>query len=161
VHKLLLACKWRKLRIRVWNNRLQEQLALLSTRFVPSVVCSLHVSWGPFYGGSVIADQAIKKIKIFVQIPYDGFLTEDEQNIMKCYRLRRKELPYFILFHEFSHLMDALSHLKCESTKEYRHYLVSRQHMVQAAADYRKLSFEEQADQFAYKCILEHFRNAG
>ena len=116
---------------------------------------------GTFLRGAVIADQAIKKIKIFVHIPYDGFLTEDEQSVMKRYRLRRKELPYFILFHEFSHLMDALSHIKHESTKKYRHYMISRQHMVQAAADYRKMSFEVQADQFAYKCILENFRNAG
>jgi hypothetical protein len=125
------------------------------------IQCSLRVSWGPFYGGSVIADRALKKVKIIVQIPYDGFLTLDEQKVMARFRLRHKDLPYFILFHEFAHLLDALPHLQRETIKDYRNDLVTRQQTVQDAADYRKASFEEQADQFAYQCILEYCRKNG
>ncbi|NRF90841.1 hypothetical protein HQN89_07340 [Paenibacillus frigoriresistens] len=69
--KWFLSFKWRKLRLRVWEKRLQQQLQLISRWLSLTIHCSLHVSWGPFYGGSVIIDRKYKKTKIFIQIPFD------------------------------------------------------------------------------------------
>ncbi|MFC5406141.1 hypothetical protein [Cohnella soli] len=103
----------------------------------------------------------MKKVKIIVQIPYDGFLTVDEQNILKRYQLRKRDLPYFIFFHEFSHLLDALFYLDHRTMKDFKRFLVDHQRIARDASDYREVSYEDQADQFAYKCILEHCRKTG
>ncbi|SDD49158.1 hypothetical protein SAMN02799630_03751 [Paenibacillus sp. UNCCL117] len=103
----------------------------------------------------------MKKVKIMVQIPYDGFLTENEQIILNRYQLSKRDLPYFILFHEFSHLIDAFCYLNHGTMKDLNRYLADCQRIVRDAPDYRKVPFEEQADQFAYQWMLEHGRKAG
>ncbi len=103
----------------------------------------------------------MEKVKIMVQIPYDGFLTNDEKIILQRYQLSKRDLPYFILFHEFSHLRDALLHLNHGTLKDFKRYLADCQQIVRDAPDYREVPFEEQADQFAYQCMLEHCRKAG
>lgn len=157
----LLRYKRRRAKLLIWKNRLYDQLPKLTPQIPAQIRCSLEVSWGPFYGGTVIADRAMEKVRIIVQIPYDGFLTEDEQDILKRFQLRRRDLPYFILFHEFSHLMDAFFYLNHGTVKDFRHYLADCQRVVRDAPDYREVSFEAQADQFAYHCILEHCRKTG
>lgn len=156
-----LRYKRRRAKLLIWKNRLNDQLHKLTPQLPAHIRCSLEVSWGPFYGGSVIADRAMEKVRIFVQIPYDGFLTEDEQNILQQFQLGKADLPYFILFHEFSHVMDAFSRLNHGTVKDFRRYLVDCQRIVRDAPDYREVSFEAQADQFAYHCILEHCRKTG
>jgi len=157
---LLLRYKRRRRKLLIWKKRLEEQLHTLTLQIPAHIRCSLDISWGPFYGGTVIVNRTMENVKIIVQIPYDGFLTEDEQNILIRYQLRKRDLPYFILFHEFSHLMDAIFHLNHGTMKDFRRYLADCQRIVQDAPDYRKLPFEEQADRFAYQCILQHCSKA-
>lgn len=150
--------KRRRAKLLIWKSRLHDQFDRLTPQIPAHMRCSLHMSWGPFYGGTVIADRAMKTVKIIIQIPYDGFLTEDEQQIVLRYRLRKRDLPYFILFHEFSHLMDAVLHLNHGTLKDFKRYLIDCRQIVRGAQHYREVSFEERANQFAYQCVLERCR---
>lgn len=159
--KILLACKWRKLRLRVWEKRLLRQLKLISHRLSPSVSCSLHVSWGPFYGGSVIMDRSYKKAKIFIQIPYDRYVTADERQVLSRYPITINALPYFIFFHECFHLIDTLGYLRHNDESSLSLYQTSLKSAAQTAMNYRTLHVEQCADDFAYRQYLDIFEKAG
>jgi hypothetical protein len=92
-----------------------------------------------------------------IQLPYDGFLTADEQDVFTRYPISRKELPYFILFHEYSHLIDIIQLTTLSDTTDW--VQLCRQHQRIAAmtkpseSAYRNLSFERKADDFAYRTV--------
>ncbi|MEW9671598.1 hypothetical protein [Ammoniphilus sp. 3BR4] len=155
--KILLSLKWRKLRLRVWNKRLQDQLSLLSTRMNLSIPCLLHVSWGPFYGGSVVVERRRRKATILIQIPYDGHITTNEQEVMATYHIPKRALPYFILFHEFSHLLDALPYINADKNQVLQTYQSKLKKEARLTKDYRNLNFEEKADYFAFEQYQNSF----
>lgn len=157
----MLRYRRRRAKLLIWKKRLYKQLLKLTPQIPAHIHCSLVISWGPFYGGTAVLNRTMEKVKIIVQIPYDGFLTDDEQIILKRYRLRKKDLPYFILFHEFSHLKDALLRLNHDTLKDFKRYLADCQRTAHDAPDYRELPFEEQADRFAHQCILAYCRKTG
>ncbi|MFD0710938.1 hypothetical protein [Paenibacillus sp. GCM10027626] len=158
LRKLLLTYNWRKLRIRVWEKRLLYQLVLISNRFPTALKVSLHLSWGPFYGGSVILDRKGKKAKIFIQIPYDRYITADEKFVMSHYQISRNALPYFIFFHECFHLIDVLSQLPQKDLDTYQAALKKE---AQASTHYRFLHVEQCADDFAYQQYMDLCEKAG
>lgn len=160
--KWLLSYKWRKLRLRVWEKRLNQQLQLISRRLSLTIHCSLHVSWGPFYGGSVIIDRKYKKTKIFIQIPFDYYVTEDERQVLARYQITTKALPYIIFFHECFHLIDALSYLQHNDEKNLNSYQAAlKATAAQKAMNYRNLHVEQCADDFAYRQYLDLCEKAG
>lgn len=159
--KMILIHKWRKLRLLVWRKRLTRQLELLSLQVPPTVKCSLHLSWGPFYGGSVILDRKIKKAKILIQVPYDRYVTSDERQVMSQYNITAKALPYFIFFHECYHLIDALSYLRDNEEKDLHSYQADMYSAARKSTDYRKLHVEQGADYFAYRQYLDKCKRAG
>lgn len=159
--KMLLTHHWKKLRIRVWEKRLFHQLKMISNRFPLAIPCSLHLSWGPFYGGSVIMDRKCKKAKICIQIPYDRYTTADEQFVMSHYRISTNALPYFIFFHEYFHLMDALSQLRHKKAKDLVAYQAALKNAAQTSTHYRSLHVEQGADDFAYRQYMDLCEKAG
>lgn len=159
--KLIRTCKWRKWRLYVWNNRLLRQLELLSRRIAPAVPCSLHVSWGPFYGGSVTLDRKIKKAEIYIQIPYDRYVTSDELDVMSRYSIPKKALPYFILFHEYFHLLDASAYLQGHYEKDLNSYQAALKKAAEVSVNYRILPFEQNADRFAYEQYIDLCKRTG
>lgn len=158
--KIILLYKWRKLRLLVWKKRLHHQLELLSSH-APAITCSLHLSWGPFYGGSVILDRKNKKAKIFVQVPYDRYVTSDERQVMSQFNIATRALPYFIFFHECYHLIDALSYLRDNDEKDLNSYQAVLLRAARKSTDYRKLRAERCADDFAYRQYLNLRERAG
>lgn len=159
--KMILTYKWRKLRLLVWKKRLVHQLELLSLQVPPTLTCSLHLSWGPFYGGSVIMDRKNKKAKILIQVPYDRYVTLDERQVMSKYKITTGALPYFIFFHECYHLFDALSYLRDNEDKDLISYQAALFRSAQKSTDYRKLHVEQCADDFAYRQYLDLCERAG
>jgi hypothetical protein len=159
--KMILAFKWRKLRLLVWKKRLLHQLELISLRMLPAIKCSLHLSWGPLYGGSVIMDRRNKKAKILIQIPYDRYVTSDERQVMSRYLITKKALPYFIFFHECFHLIDALSYLRDNEEKDLNSYQAALKRAAQMSMNYRMLHVEQCADDFAYRQYVDLCERAG
>lgn len=151
----MLAYRWRKRRLHVWRKRLQHQLNLLS----PSIPCSLHVSWGPHYGGSVILNRNCKKAKIIIQIPYDRYMTPHDRQILTQYHLTPNSLPYFIFFHEYFHLLEAT--LLCHNHTDVKTYLADHRKAALSASNYRTLDFERCADEFAYQQYVNLCEKAG
>lgn len=147
-----LKWKWHKLRLHIWQKRLQSELESTMSDHSIDLPVSLQVSWGAFYNGAAFLNRDLKKAKILLQIPYDQYVTEDELHVMERYRLSSRELPYFILYHEIFHLLDALSLKNEESmTQKLRdHYAQAKQ-----TTSYRSLVFEQAADEFAYRCFRE------
>ncbi|MFK7691604.1 hypothetical protein [Paenibacillus sp. HJGM_3] len=158
--KMLLAYKWRKLRLLVWERRLLQRLDDLSPRISPAVQSSLHVAWGPFYGGSVILDRTYSKAKIYVQIPFDRYVTDDERHVMALYSISPRDLPYFIFFHECYHLIDGLAHLDRREGKGLDTYQANLKRAARQSSDYRNLPIEASADDFAYRQFVELNRKA-
>jgi len=150
--------KWRKLRKQVWQKRLLDQLELVSNQFPQAVRCSLDLSWGPFYGGAVLLNRKSTKARIQVQLPYDRYLTLDERQVMAKYNLNRNALPYFIFFHEYYHLIDALSH--CRQDQDLKSYQAALARAARTNTPYRKLQIEARADEFAYRQYVR-FLEAG
>ncbi|TDF90092.1 hypothetical protein [Paenibacillus piri] len=159
--KMLRTHKWKRLRIRIWEKRLLSQLTLISHRLSPAIQCSLHLSWGPFYGGSVILDRTCKKAKIYIQIPYDRYTTSDEQQVMFRYRITANALPYFIFFHECFHLIDVLSYLQHNEGKGLETYQATMKSTVRASNHYRSIHVEQCADDFAYQQYMDLCEKAG
>lgn len=144
--------KWRKLRLNIWKKRLQSELDAAVPAFSIDIPVSLHVSWGPFYNGAVILDRDLRKATILLQIPYDHYVTNDEMSVLEHYQLSLRDLPSFILHHEVFHLLDVLS-VKNEAAvlnKVRVHHDQAKQTKA-----YRSLSFEQEADAFAYRCLRE------
>ena len=154
-------CRTKQLKLRVWNNRLQKQWRLLAPEISPWVNCSLDVNWGPFYSGAMLIDRRFKKAKLIVQIPYDGYLTVDEQQILTRFSLTKSALPYFIFYHEVSHLLDIMPFIRCSDHEGLLHYIASHKQMAAAAASYKDLSFEERADRYAHRMVMKNGRQAG
>ncbi|MBP1964099.1 hypothetical protein [Paenibacillus aceris] len=161
LRKLLQAFKWRKLRVRVWEKRLRQQLQFLSRRYSPAIPCKLHVSSGPFYGGSVMIDRQYRKAKINIHIPHDRYMTSDESQVLSRYPIMKNDLPYFILYHEFFHLIDALDHLRIHNEKNLDSYHSALKEAVQQATNYRNLDVEQRADDFAYQAYVEQCKKTG
>ncbi|TMV45304.1 hypothetical protein FE783_29875 [Paenibacillus mesophilus] len=159
--KLILIYKWRKLRLLVWKKRLVHQLDLISLQVPSTLSCSLHLSWGPFYGGSVLMDRKNKKAKILIQIPYDRYVTSDERQVMAKFHITTRALPYFIFFHECYHLFDALSYMRDNEEKDLNSYQAALIKSAQKSTDYRKLQIEQCADDFAYRQYLNLCERAG
>ncbi|MGO4272913.1 hypothetical protein AB4Z22_24255 [Paenibacillus sp. TAF58] len=159
--KLFQAYKWRKLRIRIWEKRLLHQLQLISRRHSPAIPCTLHVSSGPFYGGSVMIDRQYKRAKIFIHIPFDRYVTPDEHQVLSRYSITTHALPYFIFFHEYFHLLDALDHLRTYESKNLDSYQSALKEAAQKAKNYRSLDVEQRADDFAYYQYVKQFKKAG
>jgi hypothetical protein len=147
--------KWRRLRIRTWRKRLLGELKRIIAIYHPSISFDLRVSWGPLYNGAAILDHKLKKAIIHIQIPYDKYLTITEQQILVKYSFPPQDLPYFILFHEFAHILDALQEIEASG----RQGLFVQQHvhasMAKQTGNYRHLPFEQDADHFAYRCYCE------
>lgn len=150
LRNLLVFYKWRKIRLDVWRKRLLHQLHLLS----PPIPCSLHVHWAPYNGGSVIMDRKYKKAKIIIQIPYDRYVTNDDQQVMAQYNITTHSLPYFILFHEYHHLLEVVSLLKCCDTGAYT-YFTENKKASRSSMNYRSLDFERRADEYAYQQYMD------
>ncbi|XEC97409.1 hypothetical protein AB6A23_13120 [Paenibacillus tarimensis] len=148
--------------MKVWRDRLRRQLAQLSSELKWKGEVDLDLSWGPFYNGFVLMDDKRRKAKIVVQLPYDGYLTADERNILIKYPISRRELPYFILFHEFSHLIDAI---RLAEKTEWIQIIRGHQKLAaiteQSETAYRNLPFERYADEFAYRRITNMHKQAG
>lgn len=159
--KMVLAYKWRKLRIRVWEKRLHQQLQLISHQLPSDIRYSLQVSWGPFYGGSVIMDRKYEKAKIFIHIPKDRHITSDERQVLSQYQITRNTLPYFIFFHECYHLLDALAYLSGNDDKNLHSYRADLMGAAQKSTNYRNLQVEQSADDFAYTQYSNLCKKAG
>jgi len=159
--KWLHAYKLKKLRLRVWEKRLLRQLKLISNRFPAAFQCSLHLSWGPFYGGSVILNRKGTKAKIYIHIPYDGYLTPDEQQVLAQYEMGKHALPYFVFFHECYHLLDALAQLRSNRVKDLAEYAGELKRAAKASTPYRFLHVERRADHFAYRQYKDLCEKAG
>jgi hypothetical protein len=151
IRKIVRTKKWKKLRRRVWEKRLEQQLSLLSHQYRPSIESTLKLAWGPFYGGSVMLNRSCTKAAITIQIPYDRYITANEGDVMSRYRIPKQALPYFILFHEYSHLLDALAHIRHSDENSLTAYKAAMIGAAHASSDYRNLPFEMQADRFAYQ----------
>ncbi|MEF3305246.1 hypothetical protein [Paenibacillus sp. GYB003] len=151
--------KWRTGRLRVWRKRLLRQMELMSRRLPIRIRCSLRLSWGPFYGGSVRIDRKCTRATIYIQIPYDRFLTADERDVLSAYELGKSALPYFIFFHECYHLIDALADFRRSGDlAAYRDALAGA---VRRSANYRSLPVEACADEYAYRQYAEMRAAAG
>jgi len=159
--KLLLARKWRKLRIRVWEKRLLHQLKFISKQFPTTVQCSLRLTWAPFYGGSVVLNRRGTKAKIYIQIPYDRYITADEQLVISHFKITKHALPYFIFFHECYHLIDALSQLHLNIVSNLDEYQNTLRRAAKASTQYRLLHVEQRADDFAYRQYRDFCEKAG
>ncbi|MFC5448612.1 hypothetical protein [Paenibacillus aestuarii] len=157
----LRAYSWRKRRFRVWKKRLQEQFQLIMLRHSLSMPCTLHVSPGPFYGGSVVIDRQYRRANIYIHIPYDRYVTPDERQVLNRYSLKKNALPYFILFHEFYHFIDALEHLRNHERYNLDHYQILLKKAAHKATNYRGLDVEQRADDFAYQQFVQQCKKAG
>jgi hypothetical protein len=160
IENLFMKAKRKHLKLQVWKKRLQKLLELHLPSLSPGMECSLQVFWGPFYNGAVHVDHRFKKVKMIVQIPYDGYVTTEEQQLLSRFSLSKKELPYFILFHELSHLLDIMPFIHTSDYGSLKAYLAEHKQMARATANYKDLSFEERADLFAYRMILKMDRLA-
>jgi|GEM_PF-4173367 len=161
LRKWLLTCTWRKRRFLVWKKRLHKQFQLITLRHSLTLPCTLHISSGPFYGGSVVIDRQYRRAKIFIHIPYDRYMTPDERQVLNRYSIKTNALPYFILFHEFYHLIDAIDHLRNhedQSLDLYQSHLIEAAHQ---AINYRELDVEQRADDFAYRQFVTQCKKAG
>ncbi|MFE5320825.1 hypothetical protein ACFQ88_19115 [Paenibacillus sp. NPDC056579] len=159
--RFLVIRKWKKLRLRVWEKRLLYQLSLISSEFPSSFQCTLCISWGPFYGGSVVLNRRGTKAKIYIQIPYDRYITADEQQVLSHYAISKNALPYFIFFHECYHLIDVLSQLQLNKIKSLDAYQTELKKAVKASTSYRLLQIERSADEFAYTQYKQLCKKAG
>lgn len=146
--------------MRIWEKRLLDELHNLKTLLPIDITCRLRLSWGPFYGGSVVMNRSGTKAKVFVQIPYDKYVTDDEKKVISQYQITCGGLPYFIFFHECFHLLDALAHIK-HTNEELVTYQAYLNRAVRSSAEYRKLSFEASADEFAFQQYLKIGKEAG
>jgi hypothetical protein len=148
-----IAWKWRRLRMKVWRKRLLSELNRITAIHKSDIPFQLHVSWGPIYNGAAILDHKLKSARIHIQIPYDKYLTSTEKETLLRYPFPPQDLPYFILFHEFAHILDALKEIQNSG----RQGLFVQRHvhadMAKQAANYRYLPFEQDADNFAYRCL--------
>ena len=157
--KWLSKLNWRRLRLKIWKKRLERELANTMSRVAwnPSITIRLQISWAPFYNGAAWFNPTRNVATILLQLPYDQFLTEEELNVMRNYDLPLRSLPYFILNHEFYHLLDTLP----DTTEaELRHRVKKQQRLAQLETNYRNLSFEQEADRFAYRCYREKIGEA-
>lgn len=158
--KIISLYKWRKLRLLVWKKRLLHQLELVSPQ-ASTITCSLQLSWGPFYGGSVILDRKNKKARILIQVPYDRYVTSDERQVMSKFNITVRALPYFIFFHECYHLIDALAYLRDNEEKDLKSYQAALKRAAGVSMNYRMLHIEQCADDFAYRQYVDLCQKAG
>jgi hypothetical protein len=105
-------------------------------------------------------DRKYNKAEILIQIPYDRYVTPDEQQVIR-YHIPTNALSYFIFFHECFHLIDALSHMRRNKEKD----LITNQAALKRAArtslNYRKLHVEQCADYFAFRQYLDLCKRTG
>ncbi|MFC4808154.1 hypothetical protein [Paenibacillus sp. GCM10023250] len=163
---LLQHWRVRRLKLRVWNRRLQERLRGIASEFGSSVECSVHVRWGPFYGGSMTVDRRFRRAKILIQLPYDGYLTANERQVLHRYSLLKTMLPYFILYHEAAHLLEIMPYIDSADLDGLKRHVASHRRLAAEAATasssaYRELAFEEAADRYAYRMIMKNREHAG
>jgi hypothetical protein len=154
--------KKRRLRIQVWQHRLQENWQSLASdlELQPLLDCSLRVSRGPFFNGAMLVDRRLKRAQIIVQIPDDGYVTESEERILSRYSIAKRDLPFFILYHEASHLLDILPFVKRSDRRGLERYLNRHRQLAAAASSYKDLEFERRADDFAFRMLMKS-RQAG
>lgn len=95
------------------------------------------------------------KAKIVIQIPYDRYITPDEQEVMSRYQITKQALPYFIFFHECYHLIDTLNHIQQNKENDLITYQAALKRAAKMSTEYRELSFEKHADEFAYRQYLD------
>lgn len=157
--KMIKKWKCRHLRMKIWQKRLHHELqqTLSQTAWKTSFNIKLHTSWGPFYNGSAWYNPTRNEATILVQLPYDRFLTDEEKKVLKTYSLPLSSLPYFILNHELYHLMDILSDVDEQKIKQR---VKENQRLTGEEDEYRQLSFEYEADRFAYRCYREKKQEA-
>lgn len=150
----IIKWKWRRLRLKIWQKRLHKELenTLTNAAWKPSMEMKLRISWGPFYNGAAWFNPARNEATILLQLPYDHYLTDEEIKVLQMYQLPLASLPYFILNHEFYHLMDILAD---SDEQAIRQRITRHQELARLEKEYRHLSFEQEADQFAYRCYRE------
>ncbi|MDR6884103.1 hypothetical protein [Bacillus sp. 3255] len=161
LRKLFHSYKWRKLRVCIWKKRLHRQIQILSRRYSPAIPCQLHVTSGPFYGGSVLVDRQCRRATLFIHISSDRYLSSDERLVISRYSIKKNDLPYFILYHEFFHLLDTLDYLQKHHKKNLGTYQAALKAAVQQATNYRNLDVEQRADDFAYQEYVKQRKKAG
>lgn len=106
-------------------------------------------------------NRSCTKAEIRIQIPYDRYITADEHQIMSRFKITKGGLPYFIFFNECFHLIDAISHIQQNKIKDLKTYQATLVRAAQTSADYRMVSFEKHADEFAYQQYLDLCEKAG
>ncbi|WP_134699506.1 hypothetical protein [Ammoniphilus sp. YIM 78166] len=149
--------KYKRLRLKVWNKRLAKQLEELTLTVPWHGKVELQVGWGPFYNGFAIISRRRQFGKIVVQLPYDYYLTSVEQSVLSRYKISQRQLPYFILFHEFFHLMDTVCMTQGTNSSELIRLSSELYKAINGSSSetaYRQLSFERQADDFAFEHLL-------
>ncbi|SFJ35769.1 hypothetical protein SAMN02799624_04236 [Paenibacillus sp. UNC496MF] len=165
-NSLLRHWRVKRLKLRIWNRRLQESLREIAAEFGPSIACSVHVRWGPFFGGSMTVGRRLRRAKIMIQLPYDGYLTANERQVLSRYSLKKTMLPYFILYHEAAHLLEIMPYIGSADLHGLKRHVAAHRRLAAEAASspspaYRDLAFEEEADRYAYRMIVKNRRQAG
>lgn len=158
---MIRAMKWRKLRLRVWEKRLNRHLDRLTAQWPDAMPCSLTVHWGPLYGGSVALNRACTRARLILQLPYDRYTAPEEQFVMARYSLPSKALPVFILFHEFYHLLDISDQLRLHGKPVLGPYRTALLRAARIAPMYKELEAERAADDFAYRRYRDITKRAG
>lgn len=158
--KLFKNSKRKHLKMRVWRKRLRDQWERFAPNVSPWMNCSLQVSWGPVYNGAVRIDRRFRQAKVIIQIPYDGYVTSEEQKILSRFSISKNALPYFIFFHEVSHLLDIMPFIQTSDYDGLHAYLAAHRQMASLEIHYKDLPFEERADRFAYRMVMKNCRQA-
>ena len=157
--KWLTKWKWRRLRLKIWQKRLHQELkhTIAHVAWNTSIEIKLQISWGLFYNGAAWYNPVRNTATILLQLPYDQYVTDEEKKVLQTYQLPLPSLPYFILNHELYHLLDILS----ETDKQkIRQRIKKHQKLARLEKDYRNLTFEQEADRFAYRCYREKIHEA-
>src|SRR5262245_40063859 len=131
---LMRRWKIKRLKLQVWNRRLQAHMRYFAPRISPLIACSVNVYWGPFYGGSLVVDRRFRSARIDIQIPYDGYLTAAEQRILSQFSLKKSLLPSFIFYHEIAHLLELLPYIGESDLAGLRRYVAGHKRLASASS---------------------------
>ncbi|MGG1516984.1 hypothetical protein ABE504_16365 [Paenibacillus oryzisoli] len=156
--------KWklRRLKLRVWNRRIEKHLHYIRSELNPLMDCSSVVYWGQFYGGSIIVDRRLRSAKIMIQIPYDGYLSANEKQVLNQYSIKETLLPYFIFYHEAAHLLEMMPYIEKRDLEGLKWAIAENRDLAsKASSSYRDLTFEEKADRYAYEMLTKNCRPTG
>ncbi|WP_438445719.1 hypothetical protein [Gorillibacterium sp. sgz5001074] len=156
IRKSCTSRRVKKLRLLVWRRRLDSRLKRLLPLLPETMRCTVSVAWGPLYGGSAVVNRACTTARIFIQLPYDRYLSGEERTVMDRYAVAPADLPYFILFHEFYHLLDLSCQIGRDGSKGLQTYRTALIRAVRQSSVYKDVEIEQAADDFAYHQLVKN-----